>query len=65
MTDTKPARYFQVGVRLSQQEYEAVKREAKRRGWSLGQVMRRRALKGLTVVAPEVGEADALKAVGQ
>lgn len=65
MTEQKRAKYPQVGVRLSKEEYEAVKREAERRGWSMGQTMRRRALKGLTVREVDQDPETELKAVGQ
>jgi len=63
MTEPKRGRTINVGIRLTPEELEAIRREATRRGWSISQVMRRRTLKGLDVASVSVGE-DERKAVG-
>ena len=59
MTDTKQNRTVQVGIRLTPEELEAIRREGVRRGWTISQVMRRRTLKGLTVDVVPVGDKGA------
>lgn len=63
MTEPKQTRTIQVGIRLTPDELEAIRREAIRRGWSIAQVMRRRTLKGLDVAPVPMGEEER-KAVG-
>lgn len=58
MTEPKRGRTVNVGIRLTPEELEAIKREADRRGWSISQVMRRRTLKGLDVVVVPAGEGE-------
>ncbi len=66
MTTRKQERIFQVGIRLTREEFEAVRREAERRDWSMAKVMKNRALKGLHVEPEcEAPEAEMPKAVGQ
>ncbi len=65
MTSEKRYRSIQVGVRLSPAEYEAIKQQAERRGWSVSQFMRLRALRGMTVEVVAASEELAKKAVGQ
>jgi hypothetical protein len=54
----------QVAIRFTPQEVKALSREAERRGWTFAQVVRRRALKGLTVDETEAHE-ERPKAVGE
>jgi hypothetical protein len=49
MRDPGHRRTTQIGVRLTIDELEALRREGIRRGWSISQVVRKRALKGLKV----------------
>jgi hypothetical protein len=63
MTEPKRGRTINVGIRLTPEELEAIRREAVRRGWSISQVMRRRCLKGLDVQAVPAGD-EQRKAVG-
>ena len=52
-------------MRLTEAEFEAIRREARRRSWSISQVMRQRTLKGLAVVELVEGMAEEQKAAGQ
>ena len=63
MTEPKRGRTINVGIRLTPEELDAIRREAVRRGWSISQVMRRRTLKGLDVAAVPASEGEQ-KAVG-
>lgn len=63
MSQPRQTRSIQLAIRFTPEEVEALRREATRREWSLAQVLRKRALKGLTIEAP-ASETE-LKAVGQ
>ena len=65
MTSEKRYRNIQVGVRLSPAEFEAIKQQAERRGWSVSQFMRSRSLRGLTVEVVAASEEQVTKAVNQ
>ena len=69
MTDQRPGRYFQIGIRLTRAEYEAVKHEAERRDCSMAKLARKRLLRGVAVVCPmvetEAAQPGQLKAGGQ
>jgi hypothetical protein len=56
MSEYRKNRTVQIGVRLTEQELEALKREAKRTARTVSEVMRRRGLKGLDVQAIPVGD---------
>jgi hypothetical protein len=64
MSEYRRKRTIQIGVRLSAGEWEALKKEGGRKGWTIAQVVRHRALKGLDVQAVPVGD-EQRKAVEQ
>ena len=63
MSEYRKNRTIQIGVRLTEQELDALKREAKRTDRTVYEVMRRRGLKGLDVAAVPVGD-EQRKAAG-
>jgi hypothetical protein len=59
MSEFRKKRTIQIGVRLSVEEWEALRKEGGRKGWTIAQVVRHRALKGLDVQVVPVGDKGA------